>query len=52
VLTAAETRERFAAAGADIAHGTPQEFRAFILAEQTKWAKVIEKSAIRAELER
>ena len=52
VLTAAETRERFAAAGADIAHSTPQEFRAYILAEQTKWAKVIEKSAIRAELER
>ncbi len=52
VLTAAETQERFAATGADIAHSTPQAFRAFVLAEQAKWAKVIGESAIRLELER
>ncbi len=52
VLTSAETRERFAAAGADIAHGTPEEFRAFIAAEQAKWAKVIRETGMRVALER
>lgn len=52
VLTSAETQDRFAALGADIAHGTPEEFRAFIFAEQTKWAKVIRDTGIRMELER
>ena len=52
VLTSTETRERFAAAGADIAHGTPEEFRAFIAAERIKWAKVIRESGMRVELER
>ena len=52
VLTSAETRERFAAAGADIAHSTPEAFRAFVVAEQIKWEKVIRESGIRVELER
>ena len=37
VLTSPETRERFAAAGADIVHGTPEEFAAFVKTEMTKW---------------
>ncbi len=52
VLSAFETRERFAALGAEAAHSTPGEFRAFIAAEQAKWAKVIRESGIRIELER
>jgi tripartite-type tricarboxylate transporter receptor subunit TctC len=51
-LTAPETRERFAGAGADIVHGTPEEFTAFIKAETTKWARVVRESGMRAELER
>jgi tripartite-type tricarboxylate transporter receptor subunit TctC len=45
-------RERFAAMGADAAYSTPAEFRAFVRAEQIKWAKVIRDSGIRVELER
>ena len=52
VLSSAETRERFAAMGAEAAHSTPDEFRAFTAAEQTKWAKVIRESGIRVELDR
>ena len=52
VLSAADSQERFAAAGADIAHSTPEEFRAFVIAEQVKWAKVIREAGIRVELER
>ena len=51
-LNAADTRERFTAAGADIAHSTPEEFRAFIASEITKWAKVIRESGMRVDLER
>ncbi len=52
VLTSPETRERFAAAGADIVHGTPEEFAAFVKTEMTKWADVVRESGMRAELER
>jgi tripartite-type tricarboxylate transporter receptor subunit TctC len=52
VLTSPGTRDRFAAMGADIAHSTPEEFRAFAAAEQIKWAKVIRDSGIRVELDR
>ena len=52
VMTSPETRERFAAMGADAAHSTPEEFRAFIAAKQVKWAKVIRESGMRVELER
>jgi tripartite-type tricarboxylate transporter receptor subunit TctC len=52
VLTTPETRERFAAMGAEAAHSTPEAFRDFILAEEKKWAKVIRESGIRGELER
>lgn len=51
-LSAPELRDRFAAAGADAAHSTPEEFRAFIAAEQIKWAKVIRDAGIRVDLER
>jgi tripartite-type tricarboxylate transporter receptor subunit TctC len=49
VLSAPETRERFAAMGADAAHSTPEEFRDFILAEEIKWARVVRESGIRTE---
>jgi tripartite-type tricarboxylate transporter receptor subunit TctC len=52
VMSAPETRERFAAAGADAAHSSPEEFRAFVAAEEKKWARVIGESGIRIELER
>ena len=52
VLSTADMRERFAALGADCAHSTPEEFRAFIAAEEKKWAKVIRETGMRAELER
>jgi tripartite-type tricarboxylate transporter receptor subunit TctC len=52
VLSTPETRERFAAMGADAAHSTPEEFRDFILAEENKWARVVRESGIRVELER
>ncbi len=52
VLAAPETRERFAAAGADAAHSTPEEFRAFIAAEEKKWAKVVRETGIRVDAER
>ncbi len=49
VLATPDTRERFAAMGADAAHSTPEEFRDFILAEEKKWARVVRESGIRAE---
>jgi tripartite-type tricarboxylate transporter receptor subunit TctC len=49
VLTSSEMRERFAASGADVAHGTPEEFRAFVTSEQIKWAKVIRESGMRVD---
>ena len=52
VLTSPETRDRFAAAGADIAHGTPEQFAAFVKAEMTKWARVVRESGMRVELDR
>lgn len=52
VLSTPETRERFAAMGAEAAHSTPEEFRDFILAEEKKWARVVRESGIRVELER
>ena len=52
VLSTAETRERFASMGADAAHSTPEEFRAFIAAEEKKWAKVVRETGIRVDLER
>jgi len=52
VLSAPDTRERFAAMGADAAHSTPEEFRAFIASEEKKWAKVVRETGMRVELER
>ena len=52
VLSAPDTRERFAAMGADAAHSTPEEFRAFIASEEKKWAKVARETGIRVDLER
>ena len=52
VLATSDMRERFAALGADCAHSTPEEFRAFIAAEEKKWAKVVRESGLRVELEK
>lgn len=52
VLTTPDTRERFAAAGADAAHSTPEDFRAFIAAEEKKWAKVVRETGIRVDADR
>ncbi len=42
-----ETRERYAAIGAEVLTSTPQEFDAFIRSEMTKWEKVIQASGMR-----
>ena len=52
VLSNPETRERFAAMGADAAHSSPEEFRAFIAAEEKKWARVVRETGMRVEFER
>lgn len=46
-LKTPETRERFAAIGAEVLTSTPQEFDAFIRSEMTKWEKVIKASGMR-----
>jgi tripartite-type tricarboxylate transporter receptor subunit TctC len=43
-----ETRERYAAIGAEVLTSTPQEFDAFIRSEMLKWEKVIQASGMRA----
>lgn len=52
VLSAPETRERFSSMGADVAYGTPEEFRAFIESEMTKWARIIREAGIHVDLDR
>lgn len=49
ILSAAEVRERFAAAGSDTAPGTPEEFATFIRNEIAKWATVIKAAGIKSE---
>ena len=49
VLQAPDVRERFAALGAEIIGGTPEEFAAYIKKEIPKWTKVVKDSGARAE---
>jgi tripartite-type tricarboxylate transporter receptor subunit TctC len=49
VLQMPDVRERFAALGAEIIGGTPQEFAAYIRKEIPKWTKVIKASGARAD---
>ena len=48
-LNAAETKERLAAEGAEVAGNTPVEFATFLKRETAKWAKVIQTSGIKIE---
>ncbi len=48
-LKQADTRDRFAAIGAEVLTSTPQEFDAFIRAELVKWEKVIKAAGLRTE---
>jgi tripartite-type tricarboxylate transporter receptor subunit TctC len=50
VLDAPETRERFISLGADIGGSPAEEFRAYIEAEMTKWAKVAKEAGIKGDL--
>jgi tripartite-type tricarboxylate transporter receptor subunit TctC len=52
VLKAPETQARYASMGADVLHGSPAEFDAFIRAEMKKWDKVIRDAGIRVDLAR
>jgi tripartite-type tricarboxylate transporter receptor subunit TctC len=48
-LAAPDVRERMLAAGVEPLTGTPQEFAAFIHAENRKWARVIKSARIKVE---
>ena len=45
-VTSRETRERFAALGADVVANSPAEYRQFILAELAKWSRVIRDAGV------
>jgi tripartite-type tricarboxylate transporter receptor subunit TctC len=49
ILKLPEVRERFAKAGAETVGSTPEEFRAYVVAETEKWAKVAKSANIRVE---
>jgi len=45
-VTSRETRDRFAAIGADVVANSPDEYRKFILAELAKWSRVIREAGV------
>jgi tripartite-type tricarboxylate transporter receptor subunit TctC len=47
ILSSTAARERYAKVGAEIRFNSPEEFRAFIRSELTKWAKVIRAANVR-----
>src|SRR5258707_6766688 len=49
VLRLAEVRERLATLGAEPVGSTPQEFGAFVRAENARWSRVIREKGIRSE---
>jgi tripartite-type tricarboxylate transporter receptor subunit TctC len=49
ILNAPDVRERFAALGAEVIGGTPDEFAAYIKKEIPKWTRVVRESGARAE---
>jgi len=48
-LRLAEVRERLAALGAEPVGSTPEEFGAFIRAENARWGRIIREKGIRSE---
>ena len=49
ILVMPDVQQRLAAAGAEVAGGTPEQFAALIKRETAGWAKVIERSGIKLE---
>ena len=49
ILVMPDVQQRLAAAGAEVAGGTPEHFAALIKRETAGWAKVIERSGIKLE---
>ena len=49
ILEQAEAKERLAKLGYVPSGGSPEAFRDFIIAEQSKWAKVIERAGVRLD---
>ena len=49
VLRSPEVRERLAALGAEGVGSTPEEFAAFVRAENARWSRVIREKGIRSE---
>ncbi|MDB5862810.1 MAG: hypothetical protein JWO70_616 [Betaproteobacteria bacterium] len=49
ILKSPQSRERYAAVGAEIRYDSPEEFRALIGSDMAKWAKVIRVAGIRVD---
>jgi tripartite-type tricarboxylate transporter receptor subunit TctC len=49
ILKMPDVKERLAAMGAEIVGNSPDEFKAYVVAETTKWAKVARAAKIKAE---
>ena len=49
IVRAAETREKLAVQGAEVAGGSPEEFAAVIQADSLTWSRVVKDSGIRGE---
>ena len=47
-VTNQESRERFAAIGADVIANSPEDYRQFIVAELAKWSRVIKEAGVAA----
>lgn len=46
ILKLPEVKERFASVGAEIVHGTPEEFTKYIAAETEKWSKIAQAARV------
>ena len=49
ILVMPDVQQRLAAAGAEVAGGTPEQFASLLKRETVGWAKVIERSGIKLE---